>query len=97
MPQQNPDINNHVIAWQVSGLSQAAYCREAGIPYHRLRDGLRRQAKRNDRPTGFVEVMRPAHGSVAILTLPAGLRLEFTDRADSVWVGCVVRSVVVTC
>lgn len=97
MPQPNTDINNHVIAWQTSGLSQAAYCREAGIPYHRLRDGLRRQEKRHDHPTGFLEVMRPAPGSVAILTLPDGQRLEFTDRAEAAWVGRVVRSLVVTC
>lgn len=97
MSQPNADISNHVIAWQTSGLSQAAYCREAGIPYHRLRDGLRRQVKRHDHPTGFVEVIRPAQGSVATLELPGGLCLGFTDRADAAWVGRVVRSLAAAC
>jgi hypothetical protein len=97
MPKVTADIDTHLNSWRTSGLSQAAYCRLAGIPYHRLRDGLRREARRRDHAAGFVEVQRPARGSGAILELPGGMRLGFSDQADAMWVGRVVRSLAMPC
>lgn len=89
----------HLAAWESSGLSQAAYCRQSGLAYHVLRDWVRRQsASRAEVSTGFVEVHRPpVTGALAVMSFPGGARLEFGLQADPVWAGQVVRAVLASC
>lgn len=91
------DRTAHLAAWESSGLSQAAYCRQAGLAYHLLRDWVRRRSAEQEVPSGFVEVRRSATGVLAVLALSGGARLEFTAHADPLWAGKVISSVVSSC
>jgi len=97
MPLSIIDRTAHVAAWESSGLSQAAYCRQAGLAYHLLRDWVRRRSAEQELSSGFVEVRRPAAGVLAVLTLSGGARLEFTAQADPTWAAQVITSVVSSC
>lgn len=91
------DRTAHLAAWDSSGLSQAAYCRQAGLGYHLLRDWVRRRSAEQDVPSGFVEVRRPATGVMAVLTLSGGARVEFSAQSDPTWAAQVISSVVASC
>ncbi len=83
---------SHVAAWQASGLSQAAYCRQVGLPYHRFRVMLQRRPMLPLPSAGFIEVRRPTEGSEAVLELPGQIHVRFPVSVDPVWVGQVIRT-----
>ncbi len=91
------DRTAHVAAWESSGLNQAAYCRQAGLAYHLLRDWVRRRSAAQAVSSGFVEMRRPSAGALAVLALPGGARLEFAAHADPMWASQVITSVVASC
>jgi hypothetical protein len=99
MSQSITDPDTHVASWQASGLSQAAYCRQEGLPYHRFREWLRRRPGPGpgEVANGFVEVRRPNHAGVVWCEWPNGARLVFSDRVDPAWLVQVVRSLVAPC
>ena len=72
----------HVAAWESSGLSRAAYCRQAGLAYHLLLGWARRSSAEREVSSGFVEIHRQLVGALAVLALPGGARLEFGCQAD---------------
>lgn len=82
----------HVAAWQASGLSQAAYCRQACLPYHRFRVMLERRPVPLAPSEGFVEVRRPTSSVEVILEWSGHTRLRFPISTDPAWVGQVIRS-----
>ena len=56
--------DQHIAAWQASGMSQAAYCRSVGIPHYRLAYWLKQRRRREEAAEvaeeGFVEIGPPA-------------------------------------
>ena len=97
MPHSLTDRIAHVGAWESSGLSQAAYCRQAGLAYHLLRDWARRDVAAREVSSGFVEVRRPPSGALAVLALSGGARLEFAAQADPAWAGRIITTVLASC
>jgi hypothetical protein len=95
MPNPTSEPANHVTAWQASGLSQADYCRQVGLPYHRFRFMLERRSALPLPSAGFIEVRRPSGGSEAVLELPGQMRLRIPVSADPAWVGHIIRSLLV--
>lgn len=81
----------HVELWRQSGLSRAAYCRQADIAYHSLSDWLKVErehilAENADREeNGFVQLAlpdnRPRHRQGDVLSIACGD--HFTIRVDA--------------
>ncbi len=75
----NPFWQSHIEAWQSSGLSQAAYCKESDLIIHRFGYWKR---KLLDTPlsipeaTGFVALNPVVMSSTLALQLPNQLRIE---------------------
>lgn len=89
----------HVELWEKSGMSRAAYCREAGIAYHLLTDWVRqrnraREAEQDgaESSAGFVEVTesslpqrcaRPAPLPAAVLNISGEISLRIESAAHA--------------
>lgn len=93
----------HLDLWQESGLSKAAYCRQAGLPYRCLISWSRQSEPAIDGGPGqpgegdFIELERPsvpvAASPVATVDLGSGRRLAIAASADPEWVGRLLGAV----
>ena len=78
----------HVECWKQSGLSRAAYCRQADIAYHSLSDWLRSERKQmgaDREESGFVQLPLPRRQvrqhQGAVVSIACGD--HFTIRIDA--------------
>lgn len=83
----------HIEAWQSSGLSQAAYCRQQGLNYNtfsgRLCDYRRSQS---ESPTALIPIRVQAPASEPlVLQHGKGHRLEFPATISAAWLAELLR------
>lgn len=93
----------HLDLWQESGLSKAAYCRQAGLPYHCLMAWSRQAvvvaevAADGSEAGGFIELDRPSGPApvapAATVDLGTGRRLTIAASADPEWAGRLLGAV----
>ena len=98
---------SHITNWQASGLSMAAYCREASLPYHRFsywvqQDRLRQQVAGDTEVLDLAEhftclpverqMVMPA-GMTLGVTLPSGMQLQLGRSCSSQELLAVVQAV----
>jgi hypothetical protein len=96
----------HVELWRESGLSKAAYCRQAGLPYHCLvawtRDASAGPGDPQDQAaaeagTGFIELIRhddPREWVQGVtVDLGAGRRVLVPVTVDPAWAGRLLGAV----
>lgn len=93
----------HLELWRESGLSKAAYCRQADLPYHRLLSWSRQAEPTIEGGPGqtgegdFIELERPSAPAVAqagvTVELGSGHRLVIAASADPEWVGRLLGAV----
>jgi hypothetical protein len=92
--------SNHIAQWRASGLSQAAYCRQESIPYHRFRswnaappicidDILSGESEFIEVPGGraLAPACLPGEATFVNVTLPCGTCLQVYSGNDPQWVG----------
>ena len=75
----NPFWQSHIEAWQNSGLSQAAYCKETDLIIHRFGYWKRKFLNTplaTPEPVGFVALNPIVMTSTLALQLPNQLRIE---------------------
>jgi len=75
----NPFWQSHIEAWQSSGLSQAAYCKESDLIIHRFGYWKRKLLDTplaTPEPVGFVALNPVVVASTLVLQLPNQLRIE---------------------
>jgi hypothetical protein len=79
--------------WRGSGISQAAFCRERGLPSWKLAYWLKRVSEEDETPDGpaFATVSMP--GSGLRLVLPGGASLEVEPGFDEATLRRVLRAV----
>lgn len=89
----------HVELWRGSGLTKAAYCRQAEIPYHCLVSWCRaREAvEERDSASGFVRLDGPVLGDGvrpgAHLLMSDGSRLALDESVDPGWAARLIAAV----
>ena len=79
--------------WQQSGLSQKAWCEQAGIPYHVFHYWYKRYRDKNipSSTSSFVELkLQPAIMGFAELLLPDGKRLIFHQPVSSDFLKAII-------
>lgn len=91
----------HIDRWIESGLSKAAYCRLANVPYHLLLYWSRQHTQRAQEEklgsaaeSGFIELTaasssRPGSGMVlpaVVIRLPGGVELACGSFPDAQWI-----------
>ncbi len=75
---------HHIVQWQVSGLSQAAYCRQQDLCAHKF-SYWKRQLQATCKPvadelkTGFTRVQIDTHDTNFTTLASSGLSLRFND------------------
>ena len=97
-PWSADDARERVARWQASGLRMTTWCREHGIPLHRLsywHNRFKRQAAES--AGGFVALkpeaaVAPARGHGIVVELPSGVSLRVVTGCDM----AVLRAVVET-
>jgi hypothetical protein len=79
--------------WRASGSSQAAFCRERGLPTWKFGYWLKRVSEEDETPDGpaFATVSMP--GSGLRLVLPCGASLEVEPGFDEATLRRVLRAV----
>lgn len=73
------DRARHIALWQQSGLSRAAYCRDAGLAYYLLKDWLRSAKRRSQQRDRAAVVKGRSTSSVDFVRVP--LPTAHTDSA----------------
>jgi hypothetical protein len=80
---------DHIEAWQASGLPQAAYCRQHGLNANTFSGWLRHyRTQENPRPPALIPVQvqpPPAEVGVIVLRLAPGQWLEFPATVSPRW------------
>jgi len=78
--------------WQLSGISQKAWCEQAGIPYYVFHYWYKRYRGKNITSTSsFVELkLQPAIVDHAELLLPDGKRLIFHQPVSSDFLKAII-------
>ena len=85
----------HVAAWQSSGLSQTAWCREHGVSlasFGYWRGKLAAEARSALPAVLPIRVGTPAHTAAIELRFPSGVTLSLS-AADPTWLASVLRGV----
>lgn len=78
----------HVTGWQASGMSQAEFCKQHDLLYHRFIywkqkfSGDRLRTSQNPLPGGFVKVVAVNGDSGLSVTLPNGLVIRGLKEAN---------------
>ena len=97
----------HLSLWRESGLSMAAYCREASLNYQTFLYWVRADKQSTETPkmenesddsgSDFVKIIDKCH---AVAESPATLfvclhdgKMQFTAQAPASWVAAVIREV----
>lgn len=81
-------MSRHVRDWQMSGLSQIAYCQQAGITFCKFNYWVRKLRPSSVSPGGFVAIKLEKQQQAASLppiielVLPNGTRLNFHHPVD---------------
>ncbi len=89
---------NHIQAWQETGLSQSEYCRRNELIRHRFWYWRKRTEEADKKEISFVPVplpakpMGPAPQVVRVVT-PNGYRVELAGSFDPILVGQLMHSI----
>lgn len=83
----------HIETWQASGLSQAAYCEQHELIYHRFGYWYRKLASGRSKGAGFARVVRPSQRRTDGLSvmLPNGIELRGIGADNLPVVGQLLR------
>ena len=75
----------HITTWQQSGLSQASYCKQHDLIYHRFGYWYRKLNTVKRKPSGFTQVARQRRPDANVrnaglsISLPGGIALHCID------------------
>lgn len=87
--------HQQILAWEASGLTQAAYCRQHGLNLHTFKGWRRRVTGAATRTPGLLPIQVaaavPAPASTLVLRLAAGHALELPAATGPGWVAELLR------
>jgi hypothetical protein len=88
---------NHIERWQISGLSQRAYCKKHDLTTHRFYDWKRRIKSADNPPVSFLPVAltdRPARTCPSIrIHTPNGFTIEVENQIGSIEIDRLLKMV----
>ena len=69
---------DHITAWQGSGLSQSAYCKQHEIKFHNFAYWRNRLSPRKEPTSKLMKLSGMAASPRVVMNLPLGVRLELS-------------------